>query len=192
MWNMNHAGRTARLARLRLVALLAVVLGAGLVSADAHCPDRTPNGNLYWGDLHVHSAFSFDSSTWDVRAMPKDAYRFARGEQLLLPPLDEQGKGTRPARLERALDFAVVTDHSELMGELALCTDSESEVYDTDECRLARGEGGSPDSRHGRPRPFSAETSWYPSVVGFGDHWRSRASPTRVWQLHSASSTGSR
>ncbi len=42
---------------------------------------------------------------------PADAYRFARGETIHLPPLDGDGNLTRPVTLARPLDFAAVTDH---------------------------------------------------------------------------------
>src|SRR3954469_5932075 len=77
------------------------------------CSERDPLRKAWFGDLHVHTALSFDAWTYDVRATPTDAYRFARGETIYLPPLDANGKPTVPVRLERPLDFAAVTDHSE-------------------------------------------------------------------------------
>ncbi len=52
-----------------------------------------------------------------MRTTPPDAYRFARGEAIQLPPLDEHGVGTTEVRLDRPLDFAAVTDHAEYLGE---------------------------------------------------------------------------
>ncbi len=126
----------------RIWTVFGLVLLAGAARAGDRCPDWGADRNLYWGDLHVHTAFSFDANSWDVRALPPDAYRFARGEPLLLPPLDAEGRPTRPIQLERPLDFAAVTDHAELMGELWLCVDPGSEVHGSGECRFARGEAG--------------------------------------------------
>ena len=56
------------------------------------CDDYDPARNLYWGDLHVHTAYSFDAWLHDVRLDPDDAYRFAQGEAVALPPLDERGQ----------------------------------------------------------------------------------------------------
>lgn len=91
------------------------------------CADRSATRNLYWGDLHVHTAYSFDA--WGVgasRHTPADAYAYARGEAVDLP---------YPSRLEAELqlptplDFAAVTDHAEFLGELALCTRPDADVY---------------------------------------------------------------
>jgi hypothetical protein len=57
-----------------------------------------------------------DAWLWDVRNGPDDVYRFAKGEETLLPPLDAEGQPTRPARLERPLDFAALTDHASFQG----------------------------------------------------------------------------
>ncbi len=106
------------------------------------CADRSPARNLYWGDLHVHTSYSFDAWTVDVRTRPDDAYAFATGEPVALPPLDAAGRGTRTVRLERPLDFAAVTEHSELLGEVRLCTAEDSSLRDTATCVAYRGEQG--------------------------------------------------
>ena len=104
----------------------------------AVCADRNPERNLYFGDLHVHTALSFDAWVIDTRATPADAYSFARGETLLLPPLDDSGEGTQPLALDRPLDFAAVTDHSEYLAEIDACTTEGSPAYDTPTCRSYR------------------------------------------------------
>ena len=75
-------------------------------------PRRTPphpSRQAFFGDLHIHSALSPDAYVFGVRAMPADAYRFARGATI------EHGAGY-PIQLARPLDFAAVTDHSEYLG----------------------------------------------------------------------------
>ena len=62
--------------------------------------------NLYWGDTHVHTSYSFDASGWGNTAGPETAYRFAKGLPVVHP-----GLGSR-VRLDRPLDFLVVADHS--------------------------------------------------------------------------------
>ena len=99
------------------------------------CADRNELRNLYFGDLHVHTELSFDAWIYDVRLGPDDAYRFAQGESVLLPPLDETGTGTVPAQLDRPLDFAAVTDHSEYLAEVSSCTTAGSVVYESDVCK---------------------------------------------------------
>ena len=105
------------------------------------CTDQTPDRRLLWGDLHVHTAYSFDAWTYDVRLTPADAYRFARGETVQLPPLDADGNGTLSVHLDRALDFAAVTDHSEFLGEVSACTTPGAVGYDSDTCDRYRQAG---------------------------------------------------
>jgi len=64
---------------------------------------------VYWGDTHLHTALSFDAGAFGARLMPEDAYRFARGEEVI------SSKGIK-AKLSRPLDFLVVADHSDNMG----------------------------------------------------------------------------
>lgn len=107
------------------------------------CADRNPLRNLYFGDLHVHTALSFDSWVFDLRPLPDGAYRFARGEALLLPPLDAEGRGTQEVRIDRPLDFAAVTDHAEFLGESDVCLDASTAGYDSTSCVAYRAGGTS-------------------------------------------------
>jgi hypothetical protein len=110
----------------------------GYSEARAACAERDPLRKAYFGDLHVHTALSFDAWTYDVRATPADAYRFARGETIHLPPLDADGKPTLAVKLARPLDFAAVTDHVEYLGETHLCTTPGSPGYDSTTCNAYR------------------------------------------------------
>ena len=48
----------------------------------------------------------------------------------------------RRVALERPLDWAVVTDHAEALGEVRACYDPKSPAYDTDLCEAFRDVGG--------------------------------------------------
>jgi len=75
----------------------------------------------HFGDMHVHTAWSFDASSQDTRNKPEDAYRFAKGGAMGIQPYDDAGEATRTIQLDRPLDFTAVTDHSEFMGEMRMC-----------------------------------------------------------------------
>ncbi len=107
----------------------------------APCRDRNPTRNAYFGDLHVHTSLSFDAYAVDNRNDPTMAYRFARGETIRLAPLDVGGQGTRPVKLDRPLDFAGTTDHSEYLGEVSICSDPTATGYDSLVCRTYRSGG---------------------------------------------------
>jgi hypothetical protein len=62
-----------------------------------------------FGDTHLHTGMSFDAGAFGARLTPRDAYRFARGEEIV-------ASAGQPAKLSRPLDFLVVTDHSDNMG----------------------------------------------------------------------------
>ncbi len=71
--------------------------------------DRKYPSRPLFGDTHLHTALSFDAGIFGARLTPRDAYRFARGEQVT-------ASMGQPAKLSRPLDFLVVTDHSDNMG----------------------------------------------------------------------------
>ncbi|MFK7732581.1 MAG: DUF3604 domain-containing protein [Pseudomonadales bacterium] len=106
------------------------------------CTDYNPLGSAWFGDLHIHTAYSMDARSRDMLGTPEMAYRFARGEPSGLGPFDEEGQPSRPRTLSHALDFAAVTDHAEWIGEINMCTKPGSIAYDTQDCRAYRGEPG--------------------------------------------------
>ena len=52
----------------------------------------------YFGDTHLHTSFSMDAGAFGARLPPRDAYRFAKGEEVIA------SSGQR-AKLSRPLDF---------------------------------------------------------------------------------------
>ena len=86
-------------------------------SASAYNPER----NAYFGELHLHTRYSFDAYIFGTRTSPDDAYRFAKGEVISHPAgFDMQ--------LAEPLDFQAVTDHAMYLGMLPAMADSGTEV----------------------------------------------------------------
>ncbi|MCB1688750.1 MAG: DUF3604 domain-containing protein [Halioglobus sp.] len=79
-----------------------------------------------FGDLHVHTSYSFDSYVSSQRNDPDAAYRYARGEVITLP--DADANQTVKAQIQRPLDFTAVTDHAEFLGPINLCTEDSSKL----------------------------------------------------------------
>ena len=63
----------------------------------------------FFGDTHLHTSFSMDAGAFGARLTPRDAYQFARGEEVT-------SSSGQPVKLSRPLDFLVVADHSDNMG----------------------------------------------------------------------------
>jgi hypothetical protein len=64
---------------------------------------------VYWGDTHLHTSNSIDAFAFGTKLGPEDALRFARGEEVT-------ATGGLKAKLDRALDFLVIADHSGGLG----------------------------------------------------------------------------
>ncbi|NND66965.1 MAG: DUF3604 domain-containing protein [Halioglobus sp.] len=86
------------------------------------CANFDPLRRPHFGDMHVHTRWSFDANSQDTRNRTEDAYRFARGEPLGIQPYDDNDEPTRTIRIDRPLDFTSVTDHAEFLGEMTMCT----------------------------------------------------------------------
>lgn len=102
------------------------------------CAAHDPERSVYFGDLHVHTAFSQDASTQGTRNTPRDAYRFALGERIGLQPHDARGRPLRSLQIGRPLDFAAVTDHAEMLGETEICKTPGMSGHESLVCRLYR------------------------------------------------------
>lgn len=50
-----------------------------------------------FGDTHLHTSFSIDAGAFGCRLSPRDAYRFARGEEIT-------ASSGQPVKLSRPLD----------------------------------------------------------------------------------------
>lgn len=93
-------------------------------------PAPNPHMNLYWGELHVHTAESFDATLFGNSLGIEDAYRFARGESL-------ETAGGETMQLSRPLDFVAITDHAEGFGTRTHCADDGLSIAERMACWLA-------------------------------------------------------
>ena len=140
--------RRARAAGALLVAAcLAIAPASGAAAftrteTRAPCAVSDPLRRPFFGDLHVHTALSADAAFGDTRNRPRDAYRFARGEVIGLPPYDASGTPSRTLQLPRPLDFIAVTDHAEFFGELRSCTTPGLPGYHSIMCVILRSSIG--------------------------------------------------
>ncbi len=139
-----NSGITQALGFLITSAAIAATLGCSSsepatdspASADSARPAPNPLRNAYFGDLHVHTKFSFDAFTFGVRATPDDAYRYAKGE-----PLEHAG-GFKLQLQTGALDFEAVTDHAVYLGVVPAMSDSNDPLYQLQLAKEVRGETG--------------------------------------------------
>ena len=70
---------------------------------------RSFPSQVFWGDTHLHTALSMDAGLFGARLGLDEAYRFARGEEVM-------ASSGQPAKLGRPLDWLVIADHSDGMG----------------------------------------------------------------------------
>ena len=99
------------------------------------CSNYTPNRQALFGVTHLHTGLSFDASIYDVdssRNNPAAAYRFAQAKGSIQLPLPSgvqadsasiTGGPSRAPKIDHAIDWGAVTDHSEHFGLMGICKD---------------------------------------------------------------------
>jgi hypothetical protein len=87
---------------------------------DQHFPQR-----VLFGDMHHHTSLSVDSGVIGNRNSPEVSFRLARGEEVT------SNSGQR-VKLDRPLDFLVVTDHAEYLGIAKLLSEGDPALLATD------------------------------------------------------------
>ena len=91
-------------------------IGQTATVANTAFPER-----VYWGDQHLHTAWSGDAGASGTTVGPEDAIRFAMGEEV-------NSNTGQKAKLIRPLDWLVVSDHSDGMGVIAYILDGDPEL----------------------------------------------------------------
>ena len=130
-------------------------------------PDRNP----YYGDLHVHTKYSFDAYVFGITATPDDAYKYAKGEGIKHPLGYEM-------KLREPLDFYSVTDHGFYMGMIQAYADTSTDISKNDFAKpfhdLNRKDNLSVESAGERSDLFSTIVgvvitqpypSWHPKIL---------------------------
>jgi hypothetical protein len=134
------------------------------------CANYVPTKQPFFGETHLHTAYSFDAVAIDSRNTPAEAYAYAKGGRIGLPPwADTSTQGSTPSGQRtlvtghdycmpgehcefmatrtiqfpegRALDFAAITDHAEQFGESNICTFEATEACASDgDCDAVNGQ----------------------------------------------------
>jgi hypothetical protein len=84
-------------------------------------PEQNFPNQVFFGDTHLHTAYSTDAGMVGAILGPEEAYRFARGEEV-------KSNHGLPVKLKRPLDFLVVADHAENLGLAPLIAKSDPSV----------------------------------------------------------------
>ena len=135
VWNQARACAVVVIATLALVGAAASPVAArDYTEKREPCAKHDPLRQPFFGDTHIHTVYSFDANAQDTRNTPRDAYRFAKGERVGIQPYTADGKAVRTAQLRRPLDFTVLTDHAELLGEIRMCSTPGTPAYGSDLC----------------------------------------------------------
>jgi Protein of unknown function (DUF3604) len=87
--------------------------------ATAHAAAASDDRRVYFGELHLHTAWSFDAwSLMGTKTTPEQAYEFMQGQPVHVGGVEQ--------RRAWPLDFAAVTDHAENMGVMNQLDDPKS------------------------------------------------------------------
>ncbi len=114
------------------------IQGAKTATVQAAAPQKpaasiphNPLKEAYFGEQHLHTAYSLDAYIGGARLMPSDAYHFAKGEAVEV--------GGVKVQLAKPLDWAAVTDHAEYIGEMYSTMVDGAPGHDQDLLKQLRG-----------------------------------------------------
>ena len=116
---------------------------------------------VFWGETHLHSSNSADALGAGNRLGPEETMRFARGDEVM-------ASSGQPARLGRALDFVVLTDHAEGLGvmmQLLLGNETLTADAAANRWREMMLEGGEQAAKVGVEVPAAAASGTLPEVL---------------------------
>ena len=94
------------------------------VACSFHALPVVAQTRAWFGDLHLHTGYSFDAAASGTRTTPEDAYRYARGETVSYLG--------RPVQRNVPLDFLAVTDHAEYLGVAWQAAEADGLFADTE------------------------------------------------------------
>ena len=140
-------------------------------TVNSNLPKPNKDRNPYYGDLHVHTKYSFDAYVFGITASPDDAYRYAKGDGILHPLGYEM-------KLREPLDFYSVTDHGFYMGMIQAFADTTTDISKKDFAKpfhdLNRKDNLTVESAGERSDLFSSiigaviaepHPNWHPSMI---------------------------
>jgi hypothetical protein len=104
---------------------------AAAVKATSAPIPTNPLKEAWFGEQHLHTAYSLDAYIGGARLTPSDAYRFAKGEEVQV--------GDQKVRLRAPLDWAAVTDHAEYLGEMYSTINEGAPGHDNEQLKQLRG-----------------------------------------------------
>ncbi|MBS0473241.1 MAG: DUF3604 domain-containing protein [Proteobacteria bacterium] len=102
----------------------------------------------FFGELHLHTIMSFDAWTFGTKVTPDMAYKFGRGDTVMIPASQMQRLWFKPvtadvpAKRAWPLDFMAVTDHSEYLGAFTQLDDPDSAFSHSDLGKMLHGQTG--------------------------------------------------
>ncbi len=95
--------------------------GSAPIAISAPVQGGSDTRNAYFGDLHVHTMYSFDAFIFGTAVSPDDAYEYAKGKPVRHP-------GGFDMQLRVPFDFYAVTDHAYYLGIIRAMTDPTTAV----------------------------------------------------------------
>ncbi len=121
--------QTTAVSAFLVTASLANAQDSVIAKAEAAVPEK-PLKDAYFGEQHLHTAFSLDAYIGGARLTPSGAYRFAKGEEVEI--------NGEKLRISEPLDWAAVTDHAEYIGEMYSTMTEGAPGYDQEQIKQLR------------------------------------------------------